>query len=434
MYILYLLLALLVLLVMVTIHEFGHYIAGKLLKFKINEFSIGFGKSLFSRKSKKTGEVFSIRLIPLGGYCAFEGEEGDSASEGAFNKMAPWKRIIVLIAGPMFNIISAVLFSIILLCAVGYDIPKITEINSVPVVIESQTIFDVDDLDQNWDNVKGILSINDSLLGEGTLVEQTEPQYLSYDIKQYVTAKNQDPTTGTYYIKYFKENDVKYYTARISVDFKTNAYKSETVGLLADDVVWKVNGENVDFIKNNLLANMIQSADGEQATLTVKRNGEYKDIVVDLYKYGVGAKATNVIGVQSTAYQFTFFESVGRCVPFTFGLAYKVLESLWLLITGKLGLDAVGGPLTTITTIATYTQTNLATIFVLLPLIAVNLGVFNLLPIPALDGSKVIFVTIEWIRGKPINPKVENMIYNIGFFILIGLVIIADVYHFIFVR
>lgn len=426
MYILYLLLALLVLLVMVTIHEFGHYIAGKLLKFKINEFSIGFGKSLYSRKSKKTGEVFSIRLIPLGGYCAFEGEESDSASEGAFNKMAPWKRIIVLIAGPIFNIISAIFFSIILLCAVGYDIPKITEINSVPVV--TQTVFVDEGIDGNWDNVKGIVSINDSLLGEGTLVEQTEPQYLSYDIKQYVTAKNQDPTTGTYYIKYFKDDASVFYTARILVDFKTNT------NLQAGDVVWKINGENIDFIKNNLLANMIQDASGEQATLTVKRNGEYKDIVVDLYKYGVGLNATNVIGVQSIAYQFTFFESLGRCVPFTFGLAYKVLESLWLLITGKLGFDAVGGPLTTITTIATYTQTNLATIFVLLPLIAVNLGVFNLLPIPALDGSKVIFVTIEWIRGKPINPKIENMIYNIGFFVLIGLVLVADVYHFIFVR
>lgn len=426
MYILYLLLALLVLLVMVTIHEFGHYIAGKLLKFKINEFSIGFGKSLYSRKSKKTGEIFSVRLIPLGGYCAFEGEEGDSASEGAFSKMAPWKRIIVLLAGPMFNIISAIFFSIILLCATGYDIPKISEINSVPVV--TQTVFVEEGTAGNWDNVKGLVSISDSAVGEGTLVEETAPQYLSYDIKQYVTAKNQDPTTATYYVKYFKEDTSTFYTARISVDFNVNS------NILIGDVVWKVNGQNVDFVKNNQFATMIQMAEGEKATLTVKRSGEYKDIVVDLYKYGVGKNATNVIGVQSTAYQFTFFESVARCVPFTFGLAYKVLESLWQLITGQLGLDAVGGPLTTITTIATYTQTNIATIFILLPLIAVNLGVFNLLPIPALDGSKIVFVTIEWIRGKPINPKVENMIYNIGFFVLIGLVLIADIYHFIFVR
>ena len=113
MYVLYLLLALLILLVMVTIHEFGHYLAGKILNFKINEFSIGFGKSLYSHTSKKTGEVFSIRLIPLGGYCAFEGEEAGTDVPGAFNKMAPWKRLIVLFCGPFFNILSAVLFSII---------------------------------------------------------------------------------------------------------------------------------------------------------------------------------------------------------------------------------------------------------------------------------------------------------------------------------
>ena len=137
MYILYLLLALAILLTMVVIHEFGHYIAGKILKFKINEFSIGFGKSLFSRKSKKTGEVFSLRLIPLGGYCAFEGEEEGSEHEGAFNKQAPWKRLIVLFSGAFFNILSGIIFSIILLCATGYDIPQIYSVDSVAVITQS---------------------------------------------------------------------------------------------------------------------------------------------------------------------------------------------------------------------------------------------------------------------------------------------------------
>ena len=73
----YIAIAILILMLMITIHEFGHYIAGKILKFKINEFSIGFGKALYT-KTKKNGEVFSIRLIPLGGYCAFEGEENET--------------------------------------------------------------------------------------------------------------------------------------------------------------------------------------------------------------------------------------------------------------------------------------------------------------------------------------------------------------------
>lgn len=90
-------LALLILLAMITVHEFGHYAAGKLLKFRINEFAIGFGPALFKRK-KKNGEIFSVRLLPLGGYCAFEGEDEENASP-SLQQQKPWMRILVLIAG-----------------------------------------------------------------------------------------------------------------------------------------------------------------------------------------------------------------------------------------------------------------------------------------------------------------------------------------------
>ena len=88
----YIAIAIAALLLMVTIHELGHYTAGKMLKFKINEFSIGFGKSLWS-KTNKSGEKISLRLIPLGGYCAFEGEDEDSNNPAAFNNQKPWKSL-----------------------------------------------------------------------------------------------------------------------------------------------------------------------------------------------------------------------------------------------------------------------------------------------------------------------------------------------------
>ena len=95
---LYILLALVVLLVMITVHEFGHYCAGKVLGFKINEFAIGFGPALFKRK-KKDGEQFSIRALPLGGFCAFEGEDEDGENNpDAFNNKPAWKRVIVLVS------------------------------------------------------------------------------------------------------------------------------------------------------------------------------------------------------------------------------------------------------------------------------------------------------------------------------------------------
>ena len=407
MYILYLLLALIILLVMVTIHEFGHYIAGKILHFKINEFSIGFGKSLYSHTSKKTGEVFSIRLIPLGGYCAFEGEEGGSETKGSFMSMAPWKRIIVLFCGPFFNILSAVLFSIILLCATGYDVPKVYTVDTIPVVV-STTV--------DWKETDTIVDIN------GQLVSNTSPVALSYSIKEY--AEKQGTQSDSYTIRYYRNGE--YFSTVVGVEFKTNSL------LKTGDVIWKVDGKSIDFATNNSLTDLLQRVEGNTATLTIKRDGKFEEIDVSVFEYGV-ASGTKVVGITSTAYQFTFGEALGRCIPFTFGLGYKVLESLWLLITGQLGLSAVGGPITTITTIATFTQSNFASFFVLLPLIAVNLGIFNLLPIPALDGSKIVFTTIEWIRRKPINPKVENAIHNIGFIILLGLVLFADLYHIIFV-
>lgn len=416
MYILYLLLALLILLVMVTIHEFGHYLAGKLLHFKINEFSIGFGKALYSHTSKKTGEVFSIRLIPLGGYCAFEGEEENSEAKGAFNKMAPWKRIIVLFSGAFFNILSGILFSIILLCATGYDIPKVYKIDSIPVVTNTTV---------DWKSTDKIVEIN------GELVDETSPTALSYSIKMY--AENKGIEESTYNVKYYR-NGV-YLSTSVDVNFETNTDIQE------NDVIWKINGTNIDFTHNNTFTSLIQNVEGNTATFTIKRDGKYQDITVNLFDYGVkvtdesgNVLNSKVIGITSVAYKFNLWESIARCVPFTFGLGYKVLESLWLLISGSLGLEAVGGPITTITTIATYTQSNFASFFILLPLIAVNLGIFNLLPIPALDGSKIVFTTIEWIRGKPVNPKVENAIHNIGFIILMGLVVIADLYHLIFIR
>jgi len=102
-YIGYIIIAILVLLLMVLIHELGHYIAGKILKFKINEFSVGFGPKLL-QKTKKDGEKISLRVFPLGGYCAFEGEDEEgNSSPNAFNNQKPWKRLIVLFSGAFFN-------------------------------------------------------------------------------------------------------------------------------------------------------------------------------------------------------------------------------------------------------------------------------------------------------------------------------------------
>ena len=110
--------AILVLLLLITVHEFGHYITGKIFKFKIDEFAIGFGPKLF-KKQKKDGEVFSVRLLPLGGFCAFHGEDEDDEDENSFNNKKPWQRIIVLVAGAFMNYLTAVLLIVIMFSVYG---------------------------------------------------------------------------------------------------------------------------------------------------------------------------------------------------------------------------------------------------------------------------------------------------------------------------
>lgn len=123
----YVLLAFVVLMVMVLIHETGHYTAGKIFGFQINEFSVGMGPKIFSQK-KKNGETFSLRLLPLGGYCAFEGETEDNKNPKAFNSQKPWKRLIVLFSGALFNFVSAILIAIIVFAAYGETVVKVNTV------------------------------------------------------------------------------------------------------------------------------------------------------------------------------------------------------------------------------------------------------------------------------------------------------------------
>lgn len=340
----YIILAIVVLMIMVMIHELGHYTAGKLLKFKINEFSIGFGKSIFS-KTKKNGEKFSIRIVPLGGYCAFDGEDEEAGvSETAFNKYAPWKRLIVLAAGATFNFLSAILFSFILLMCVG----------------------------------------------NGTRV---------------VTGVNYNGS----------------YNTQIQVG----------------DVITQVNGKDVGWISGDL-SSLTSSIDvGQDITLTILREGKKQKIVVQKSIFvntdSEGNQTeTKAIGIQSGKFaKLNFGQALIQATPFTWNIGVETIKSFGQLITGKISIKNMGGPATTIDMISSYARQSWQLLLLLLPLIAVSLAVFNILPIPALDGARMLFVLWEWITKKPVNRNVEGWIHTIGLVVLFAFVIIVDIMHFI---
>lgn len=378
MYILYLLLALVILLLMVLVHEFGHYTIGRMLGFKITEFSVGFGKALFSRKNKR-GEIISLRLFPLGGYCAFAGEEEtDEKDKDAFTNQAAWKRIFVFLAGVMFNFAFAVFTSFILLCTVGYDIPQVHSI------VDKNNII-------NEFKIENALSEPYSPLAE----QQLQPG----DVIISLNGKKIDFAYGSNYSDIVNE--------RINLLTKENFDEMAVM----DAVVKR--GNSYENIKLSFYRIEVQAFDENNQAIEGKTN------------------YTFVWNINAKAYVHTVGEALQRAVPFAIGLAWIVLKSLWLLITFQLPLSSIGGPITTITTIATYTQQSATNLLLLIPLISANLAIFNLLPIPALDGAHVLFTTIEAIRKKPIKRETENMIHTIGLFILFGAVILIDILHFL---
>lgn len=364
-YIFYIVIALGILLFLVMVHEFGHYTAGKLLGFKIDEFSIGFGPKIFQKK-KKNGELFTLRTIPLGGYCAFDGEDLDSNSPTAFNNQKPWKRLIVLVSGVLFNFLTAVIFSFILLTCFGYERVEVKHIDSS-----------------------------------------------SYN-----------------------------YSEQVTID-------GYNYGLREGDMIYGVDGVEFDFVHdkyfNKLALNYIESADFstyEQdgktrgtIPMNVRRDGDYivVDVVVEKVVDGEDISWAFATGeeLQLDSYKSSFTEALGECWTFSFRWCHKIFIILGDLFTGGVPIKDLGGPVTTIKVMADTTSQDWSFIFILIPVIAVNLAVFNILPIPSLDGARCVFVIIEWIRRKPINRDLEGKIHTFGLFALLGLVVIVDILHFI---
>lgn len=404
MVVLYLLLAIIVLLLMVLVHEFGHYVVGRMLNFKITEFSVGFGKAIFSKKNKR-GELISLRVFPLGGYCAFAGEdEVDENQADSFNNQKPWKRILVFLAGITFNFAFAVITSAILLCSVGYDIPQVTKLEldttEITGYIEDSLVYGYD--------------INEGLQ-EGDVIVSIDGQKIDFAYGQ---------------------------TYDVIIKSKLNEY-SKFLSTKKEELKESFNEKElfVEYMKTH------------PYTAVVKRDGEYQQVAVGFRQVAKKQQVKDELGKivyeddgetpktevvylyysasEVKAYVHSFGEAIERAVPFSFGLAWTVLKSLWQMITFQIPISELGGPVTTIATIAQVTQMNFANILILIPLISANLAIFNLLPIPALDGAHVVFTTIEAIRKKPIKREVENMIHTIGLFVLLGFVVLVDILHFL---
>ena len=375
-------LAIVILLAMITIHEFGHYLAGRILGFKINEFAIGFGPAIFKRKSKKSGRLFSIRAFPLGGYCAFAGEDGEEevkdievfddeklkekskeAEEEVqpqgkdFIAQPPWKRIIVLVAGATMNYLLALFLIIVGFFAFGMPSYKICSVEQSTEYSAQYSFVDGDVI----------------LTADGNTV------YLATDLISALNGKSEGDKVGFTVLRNGKKESIEV-ALRSDCDFKNSSEVSK---------IWRALGADT------------REEDG----------GLYWDVTAENCR-------------------FNFGETLGRSFGYSFRMAGSIFKVLGELLTGNLGLSAMGGPVTTIKVTGQMAVQGLQSFLQVAAYIGVNLAVFNLLPIPALDGSKVVFCIIEWIFKKPVPRKVEAIIHAVGFILILGFALLVDILQF----
>lgn len=418
-YIGYVLLALLALMAMIVVHELGHYTAGKLLGFKIDEFAIGFGPKIFKRKNKKTGELFSIRPFPIGGFCAFHGEDADGAlldengnqvkdangniikDPDAFNNQKPWKRLIVLFSGAFMNFLSAILIITIYFSAYGQPLPYVVGTYDVP---NYQNVFEQGDV---------LLSVNGKQINLMAQEDLDNVFKKVGDTAQFRVLRNGKCikiTASKFFYDPFEDGDYIY-----AVDGK----KLDTPIAYAD---YLATVESNDAFIVTVVRYDEKGEICEQSTMKVQKGANPED-TNGFYSYGFGITRTIARA------KLPFFLAFGRAWSFCFFIVFKILASLGALITGKMGIEGAGGTITTIITMAKVSALGFDSFMYVVAIISANLAVMNLLPFPALDGSRMLFTLIEMIFKKPVPRKVEAVIHTVGLVLLLVLAVFLDVFH-----
>ena len=388
--------------VLILIHEAGHMLVAKKCKVKVNEFSIGFGPVIWKKQGKET--KYTIRLIPLGGFCSMEGEDEKSDEEGSFSKASIPKRLAIVFAGAFVNIIFGLLIFFILMSSTGNYISNTVEsviegyaaqeigLESGDKIIEAdgKKIKSKYDLDEITKNIKENKQITLKIERNG-------------EIKEYKTNLTEvtTKTTGIYLDEKCKV---------ITVEKESAA---ERQGVKANDKIIKINNEDVNENPEKV-AQIIQQKGVGTVLLTVQRGEE--TINIELTPDHI---STYYLGVNLKQAEDTLINHIIYGAEETKIFCLSIVDNLKQLFTGKVGLDQMMGPVGIAETVA---KTNGFQEFIyLLALISLSLGVTNLLPIPALDGGKILILIIEAIRRKPMKQETEINIQLLGFSFLIVL-------------
>ena len=364
-------------LVLISIHEFGHFIMAKLMGIKVEEFSVGMGPGIFKKRGHKT--LYSLRLIPFGGYCRFVDDLDDSE---ALNNQKKHKRFLVLISGALLNVVLGYLLFVLMTATMPHSDGEQNMI-SVPVV----------------DKVVKNSYIAEAGLKSGDEIIEINGKKVGFyqDIALYTSDFTEDTIADVKVRRDGKEHTISF---KPTVSETTYNYKENYV-----EVISSVNGhtsvQKYDYS---------QDASSEEIAEMAGKSETEKRLII-----GFNPKS-EVVGLNNI-FQYSYH--------YTIYVVKMVYKSLWDLVSGNVGLESVSGPVGIVGVVNDAVRTGsygFVNVLFLAAVITINLGIFNLLPIPALDGGRLVFLIIEAIIGKKISAQKEELIHTIG---LVALMILG---------
>jgi len=449
---LYILLAIFIFGILIFVHELGHFIAARLSGVKILEFAIGMGPKLFGWRSKKSGTQYALRLFPIGGFVSMLGEDGmelvqgesdddkrvtiinevepeepqmDVAAEttaeketpppdpSAYCNQAPWRRILISLAGPAMNLILGFVLMIAIILMAGIDNAGTNRIWGFHVSYSSETEY-------------GGMQAGDYLVGVDqkrlTSFAELEALVKNSETNRFDLTIDRLNTEGTE-VERITLEDVLLNEEHLA-RFQTSL--SETSGLCVGDEVVKVNSVPT-YIANDLQYEVMMQG-YRPLTITVIRDG--KQMVLE--NITLPNEADPETGVQMGVIDFYIYPEpdfgAGTVLKHTWYRSLSnikmVFDSLSGLFSGRYGFEAVSGPVGITKTITEMAQMGYMYVLQLVTLISINLGVMNLLPFPALDGGHLLIYAIEAIRRKPLKPEIEGIINFVGLVLILGLAVL----------
>ena len=418
-------------LLLVSLHEFGHYIVARWCGVKVLRFSVGFGKPFWKKQRGDT--EWCLAPIPLGGYVKMvdtrEGEVAEADLPYAFDKQPPLKRIAIVVAGPLVNLILAVL-----LYVASFNLYGVTEVKPWVGTVESDSLaaksgFQVGDritsingkAVHDWMDAQTelVIALQAGNVTVGVQDAQGVAMTRIMDVEANpasVDAATQGQGVGIWPIKVKSE---------ISQVLPNSA--AERAGLKAGDKVVAVNGQKLLGWKD--WVDVIKASPGKDLRLDVQRQGQMLSLMLRPDsedkgqqlegKAGVAASIDNDWEAQvKTQREVGIGESVVLAAQKTWNLSALTLKFLGKLIMGEASIKGISGPVSIGEMAGKSAMMGLETYIQFLAVISISLGVMNLLPIPVLDGGHLLYYIIEWVRGKPLSEHVQTVGLKIGLCIM----------------